>query len=379
MPHQVLVVGGTGHIGLATAQDLITHTDAHLLLTGRNEERGQAAVAACNGRAEFLQLDLSATGMDQLVDLARRVDLVVPCTGPFRTLPPTLLEACIAAKTNYVDVCDDAAATRARLTLHERAQAAGVTALIDTGTFPGIDNVLVADALARHPEADDVRLYFFCAGSGGGGFGVLETTFLAVSQPYRQLCRGRWRTTPSYRARQMVDFGSPLGRRAVYNFAVPELWSLPYSFPRLRTCTSKFGTQPALWNWATSILARAPAHIRTNRQFLHDGVEFMLPIVHRVDRWVGHALGIRVEVRAPDCMDVIRFYAPSTCAAVGWATGIAAQMVLTGAIDAPGVLLPETHIPPAPYMAQLIARGGTITHSETPIALHNAAYQPEIS
>ncbi|MDJ0755274.1 MAG: saccharopine dehydrogenase NADP-binding domain-containing protein [Ardenticatenaceae bacterium] len=364
MPKKILIVGGTGRIGLAVAGDIAAHSDAHLLLTGRNREKGTAVAEGFNGRAEFLPLDLnSVTGRD-LIDLARQVDLVVQCTGPFRTLPPSLLEAAIAAGTNYVDVCDDAEATKTRLTFHKKAQEAGITALIDTGTFPGIDNVLVADALARYPEAKDVRLYFLCAGSGDGGFGVLETTFIAVSRPYLQLHQGRWESTPSYRGRQTVDFGPPIGRCPVYNFEVPELWSLAHTFPQLETCTSKFGTRPAIWNWATTALASAPKRVRTNREFLHNGVRFMLPIVHWIDRWVGGELGIRVEVRTPLVQDVTCFYAPSTSEAVGWATGVAALMVLNGEISDTGVLLPETHIPPQLYINRLVERGGTLTHFE---------------
>lgn len=361
---KILIVGGTGRIGLAVARDIAVHSDVHLLLTGRSREKGAAVARSFDGRAEFRPLDLQTATRQELIDLARQVDLVVQCTGPFRTLPPNLLEAAIEAGTNYVDVCDDAEATKTRLTLHNQAQAAGVTALIDTGTFPGIDNVLVADALARHPGAKDVRLYFLCAGSGDGGFGVLETTFIAVSRPYRQLRDGKWETVPSYRGRETVDFGPMMGHHTVYNFEVPELWSLAHTFPQLETCTSKFGTRPAIWNWATTALASAPEHIRTNSEFLHNGVRFMLPIVHWVDQWVGGALGIRVEVHTPTGADVTCFYAPSTSEAVGWATGTAALMVLNGEIDDAGVLLPETHIPPQLYINRLVERGGTVTHFE---------------
>ncbi|MCB0070458.1 MAG: hypothetical protein KDE20_03330, partial [Caldilineaceae bacterium] len=85
---------------------------------------------------------------------------------------------------------------------------------------------------------------------------------------------------------------------------------------------------------------------------------------HFLDRWVGAALGIHIDVRAPDGRSLhVDFYAPSTGAAVGWATGIAASMVLDGTISAPGVLLPETHIPPGAYCRQLESRGGILTWS----------------
>jgi hypothetical protein len=364
MSQRILIVGGGGRIGKAVMRDLLRCTTAEMLLAGRNPARLAPIADALGGRVDCVAVDLDRTTVDGLQPLLAGVDLAVQCVGPFRTRPPTLLAACIVAGVDYVDVCDDKRATQVRLGLNDAARAAGITALIDTGTFPGIDNVLVADALARHPQADTVRLHFFCAGSGGGGFGVLQTTFLAVAQPYAELHDGQWVDTLSYRGRRVVDFAAPLGRHPVYNFEVPELWSLAYAFPRLRTVTSKFGSMPEIWNWATAALAAAPASVRSDVEFLDRSAGFMLPIVHRVDRLVGDALGIRIEVGVPDGTgEVIQFYAPSTVEAVGWATGAAAAMVLSGEIADAGVLLPETHIPPQRYIAELLDRGATITRN----------------
>ena len=287
MTQSILVFGGTGQIGRWVAHDLFLHTDASLILTGRNLAKGVNVAAEFGRRGHFLPLDLTTITVDELAKLLDNVDLAIQCVGPFRTLPPTLLAACIVAGVDYVDVCDDRRATEIRLGLHDAAQATGITALIDMGTFPGIDNVLVADALARLPQADDVRLYFVCAGSGNGGFGVLETTFIAVSDSYNQRIDGAWRPTPSFRARQVVDFGAPMGRRPVYNFEVPELSTLARTFPQLQRCTSKFGTVPELWNWATAGVARLPASVRRNPGFIHDAITFTLPWVHRLDRLTG--------------------------------------------------------------------------------------------
>ncbi|MGL4651062.1 MAG: saccharopine dehydrogenase family protein, partial [Caldilineaceae bacterium] len=238
---------------------------------------------------------------------------------------------------------------------------AGVTALIDTGTFPGIDNVLAADLLARRPDATELHLAFVCAGSGGGGFGVLQTTFRAVSKPYEELHGGHWVSVPSYSRRSVVDFGPPLGPRAVYPFEVPEIWSLARTFPQLRTVTSRFGTMPALWNRATQGLAAAPAFLRDDAEWLDLSARFMLPWVQRIDPLVGHALAVKVAVCGPGYVESSTYYAHSTTEAVGWATGAAAQLVLDGVIRTPGVLLPETHLPPEPYLAALTARGGQLT------------------
>ncbi|MCB9160315.1 MAG: saccharopine dehydrogenase NADP-binding domain-containing protein [Caldilineaceae bacterium] len=314
-------------------------------------------------RGAFLPLDLTATPVDALVPLVNQFDLVVQCAGPFRTLPPTLLAAAICARVNYVDICDDKTATRHRLGLDDAAKAAGITALIDTGTFPGIDNVLVAAALARLPDADTVHLNFVCAGSGDGGFGVLQTTFLAVSRPFEQKVDGRWVSTPSYRGRTLVDFGPPLGRRAVYDFEVPELWSLPHAFPQLTTCTSKFGTIPELWNRATQALAVMPDPWRTDPVFLDGIAARALAPVHFLDRWVGAAWASTSTCAPPTDAAFTWTFTPHPRAQRSAGPRASPSMVLDGTISAPGVLLPETHIPPGAYCRQLESRGGILTWS----------------
>jgi hypothetical protein len=90
--------------------------------------------------------------------------------------------------------------------------------------------------------------------------------------------------------------------------------------------------------------------------------------VQRVDPLVGHELAVQVVVgrcngQLSQPLATSTYYAASTTEAVGWATGAAAQMVLEGAVSEPGVLLPETHLPPARYLAALVARGGKLTHT----------------
>ncbi len=362
MAQRLLIVGGSGRIGSAVARDLQRNTSALLTLAGRSQAGLDAAASAMVGCVETRSLDLDSATVDDLVQIVRGYDLVLQCVGPFRARPASLMLACIVAGVNYVDVCDDQRATAERLAFDATARAAGVTALIDTGTFPGIDNVLVAHALARHPQAHTVHLHFLCEGSGGGGFGVLQTMFIAVSRPYAELHGGAWQSRPSYGGRHVVDFAPPVGRRPVYGFEVPEIWSLAESFPQLQTVTSSFGTVPDLWNWSTWALARLPGSLRSDLNWLDNAASFMIPWVHKLDRLVGEALAIRIDVLGPDLHEVIHFYAPSTTEAVGWATGAASQLVLDGTISEPGVLVPEKAIPPAAYMDALTARGGRLTY-----------------
>jgi NAD(P)-dependent dehydrogenase (short-subunit alcohol dehydrogenase family) len=86
-----LVTGGTSGIGLAIAQELLSQ-GAKLIITGRNQEKLDAAVATLGGNAEGVQAETS-----NLVDLTRlydhvknahgRLDLLVANAGAGEIVP----------------------------------------------------------------------------------------------------------------------------------------------------------------------------------------------------------------------------------------------------------------------------------------------------
>lgn len=52
-----------------------------------------------------------------------------------------MLEAALAARVAYMDVCDDADYSQRARGYHERAVAAGVPAITTAGIYPGVSNV----------------------------------------------------------------------------------------------------------------------------------------------------------------------------------------------------------------------------------------------
>lgn len=85
-----LVTGGTSGIGRATAQAL-AGLGAHVIISGRNPERGEAAVRSirdAGGSADFVPADLqdeaSARGLARrAVELRGKVDILVNSAGAF--------------------------------------------------------------------------------------------------------------------------------------------------------------------------------------------------------------------------------------------------------------------------------------------------------
>ncbi|NAZ76571.1 hypothetical protein GTQ99_14260 [Kineococcus sp. T13] len=109
----VFVLGGTGRTGRAVADALAQQgPDGPVpVLVGRDRER-----LATAGRESGFRTVL-ATGPREMAAAVReaRPAVVVNTVGPFTTTAGPLVEACLAAGSDYVDIADDVAAVPALL------------------------------------------------------------------------------------------------------------------------------------------------------------------------------------------------------------------------------------------------------------------------
>lgn len=363
MNQVVLVLGGRGRIGQAIGQDLLTHTTATVVATGRSpivseQEALQTThrpTPSCY-REQCLALEEDAA----LHSAITAADLVIHCAGPFHHRDDRVLQACIRHGVNYIDVSDHRGFTAGAIALHEAARAAGVTAVVNAGIFPGISNSMVRQGVETFDQVDRVQLNYGVGGSGGAGITVLRTTFLGVLHPFLAWIEGRWVEVQPYSDRQLLTFPSPLGTTGVYWYDMPETWTLPESFP-MSTLVTKFGSVPDLYNHLTGIVARLPkSWLR-----LPWVIEALAQISYRMtqwsDRWSGVGVAIQVDITGQRQGQPATYKAtlshPHTATAAACGVGMVAQAILEGRIQQPGVY-PVERILTTPAFEQAIAQRG---------------------
>lgn len=362
MTQKVLILGGQGRIGASVAADLRRWLPAAAVtVTGRSP-----CMTPPPG-VQFLPLDLADTAA--VTTAIAPQDLVIHCAGPFSYRDHQVLDTCLDQGVNYLDVADNPRYVKAAMTRHERAVAAGVTAMVATGVFPGISNSLVRQGVETLDQTDEIHLSYGVVGSGGAGVTVMRTTFLELQHPFPAWIQGAWRTVQPYSDRTTLSFPAPYGRCGVYWFNTVEAMTLAQSFP-VQTVVTKFGSMPDIYNHLTWLMAHRLPKAWLRQPALVEGLAHISYAMTQIsDRFSG--IGIAMEARlegqhqGQPCVYRATFTHPNTAQAAGWGTGSIAQALLTG-WQHPGVWPVEQGWPTDQFLTTLQQRGGAIATTLTP-------------
>jgi saccharopine dehydrogenase-like NADP-dependent oxidoreductase len=355
MRKRVLIIGGRGKIGNGVATDLIRHAQAEIILSGRTPETVTPLPEGC----QYLVLDLA--DKQDLRNAITDVNLVIHCAGPFRYRDGIVLELCIAEGVNYIDVSDDRAFTKNALLKRAEAQSAGITAVINTGVFPGISNNMARQCVEQLDTAQEIHFSYAVAGSGGAGMAVMRTTFLTLQHPFAAWLEGQWQQVKPYTDCEIVEFPEPFGKVKVCWFDMPEGFTSIESFP-VKTITTKFGIFPNFYNHMTGIAARwLPKAIIEQPPV----IELLSHLTYRLtaisDRFSGTGVAVRVEVTGEKAGRPARYYSTlvheNAALATGCGVSAIAEQILSDQLTKPGVWTPEQILPTNLFETAMQDRG----------------------
>jgi saccharopine dehydrogenase-like NADP-dependent oxidoreductase len=333
MTKKILVIGGCGRIGNSVAQDLARHTKEEVIVTSRNPHH------AVTSPFKFLALDLNR--QDFLQKAIAETDLVVHCAGPFHHRDGRVLKHCIQEKVDYLDVSDHRSFYERVIPWQEEAIASGITAVLNTGIFPGISNSMVKQGIEQFEQPKKIHLSYIVAGSGGAGVTVMRTTFLGLKKPFTAWINGKWQETLPYTEREVIEFPQPYDKTGVYWFDMPETYTFADSFP-VETVITKFGSIPDWYNHLTWITA----HIFPDAWVTSPkGIEFFARVSYNMTRVTDRFSGIGVAIQAKitgikngqETIYHTSMVHENTAIAAGAGTGSVAQLILEGKLNKPGI------------------------------------------
>ncbi|PSB08987.1 saccharopine dehydrogenase [Pleurocapsa sp. CCALA 161] len=351
MTKKVLVIGGYGRIGKSVAQDLLKYTNAEVTITSRQTQSEIHPL-------KFLALDLS--DRQQLDQAISQQDLIIHCAGPFHYRDGRVLASCIDQGIDYIDVSDHRSFYQQVIKYQEQAIAAGITAVLNTGIFPGISNSMVKQGIEQFDQPEKIHLSYVVAGSGGAGLTVMRTTFLGLKHKFSAWIDGKWQDILPYTAREIIEFPAPYGKTGVYWFDMPETYTFADSFP-VNTVITKFGSIPDWYNHLTWITAHVfPEAWVSSPQ----GIEFFSQVSYAMtkvtDRFSGIGVAMRAEITGKKAGEP-KIYSSTmvhqdTAIAAGAGTGAIAELILAGRLKQPGIYPVEQALSTELFMEMMNSR-----------------------
>lgn len=164
MPRGWLVYGANGYTGELVARAAVAR-GLRPILAGRNAEALSALASGLGLERRVFGLDDPKTVDAGLADVA----VVVHCAGPFhRTFRP-MAEACLRAKTHYLDITGEIDVFESLHARDAEAKAAGVMLLPGAGFDVVPSDCLAAHLKRRLPSATHLALAFHSTGGVSRG------------------------------------------------------------------------------------------------------------------------------------------------------------------------------------------------------------------
>ena len=195
------------------------------------------------GKTKITTAQVDADKTDELISLIEREkpDVVLNLALPYQDL--TIMDACLATKTHYVDTANYEPEDTAKFEYkwqweyNNRFKEAGITALLGSGFDPGVTGVFSAYALKHHfDEINYIDILDCNAGDHGYPFATNfnpEINIREVSAKGSYWEDGKWVETEPMEIKRVYNFPE-VGEKDMYLLHHEELESLAINIPGIR-------------------------------------------------------------------------------------------------------------------------------------------------
>jgi saccharopine dehydrogenase (NAD+, L-lysine-forming) len=263
-PETFLILGGYGNAGFPLAKLLLQHSNARLILAGRNPERANGAAMQLNQhfagqRVSGLKVDASKPAA--LTEAFSGINMVIVASSTTQYVE-TVATAALNANIDYLDIQLSSEEKLAVLkSLEQEIKNKNLCFITDGGFHPGLPGAMV-----RYAATELDALYKANIGSllniNWGSLQFSDATIREFTEEItREIARPRpatyrdrrWRKAGMFSAQDYprFDFGEPHGKRYCAPMFMEELHLLPEMFPTLR----ETGFYVSGFNWFVDRIA----------------------------------------------------------------------------------------------------------------------------
>ena len=245
MGKKVIIVG-TGAQGSTIAMRLDREPQVDEIICADYNYDAAARLEQTLTKARAVQVD--GSNIDDVLTAARGAYLLVNGLPPDFNL--TLMEAALQGNMNYQDMAsgpvpdtDFVSAVKRQLALDANFKSAGLSALINTGSAPGLVNVIARNAADKLDRCDHIDIYVY-DGIWTNKFIPFwwspETAFGDMAAQPVNYKNGEYILVPPFNDPQMIEFRG-LGPRRMVDHEHEEPVTFGLFFKDLQTATFKYG------------------------------------------------------------------------------------------------------------------------------------------
>lgn len=193
-----MIYGASGYTGELIAREAVARGMSPIL-GGRNTDKIRPLAEELS--LEFRAFPLDSNAANQLED----IDLVLHCAGPFQVTSDPMIQACLSAKTHYLDITGEVSVFEHTHSLHASAVEKGVILCSGVG-FDVIPTDCVALKLKEEmPDAVELSLGF--DSDSGISPGTFKTMIQGLGSGSMRRKDGVLETVPIGSQHRTIDFG----------------------------------------------------------------------------------------------------------------------------------------------------------------------------
>ena len=250
---KILIIGCYGLAGQKLIRHLLTETDAHLILAGRNPQRvtETALLFATNEYRSRIETHVISGDNDETLNrLIAESDILVNATAPGEH-NLRFIEACIAGKTDWIDMQLSNELLNAGENLRARIHNAGCCFVIQAGFHPGVPAALVRYAASQFDKLTTANIGAIVRPEKGFPYssGIHELIAMFADYQADAFVNSQWRKLKP-KEFPRFEFRQSFGRERTYPMTLPEMRALPGLIPELKNT----GLFIAGWNWFADYL-----------------------------------------------------------------------------------------------------------------------------
>ncbi|MBU0969568.1 MAG: saccharopine dehydrogenase NADP-binding domain-containing protein [Proteobacteria bacterium] len=371
---RALIIGGVGGMGQGVARDLIKQAQVTQVILADlfpNPERVSKKLLESE-KTRLVKMDVNDHGA--MVEAFAKVDVVINTAGPFYKTAVPVARAAVAAKVNYIDICDDYEGTRILFDsdIDRMAKDAGTTVLTGMGSDPGTNNVLVKWYADRLDTVEEIFLYWVVSIAELAGAAWDHSLHMTLGK-IPQYMDGKLVYVEGGTGEVAEQFLEPLGTCHVRYVGHPQPITLPKYIKGVKNIIIKGALIP-LWvdelikeQKETGLLSTDPMEIKGKTIVPYDLALKLWETIPRGRDNGPQSSGLKVIVKGTRkgkkityTADMVGRMAPGT----GLPASIAALMMDAGEVRVKGVVAPEGCIDPDKFLGAFLKRGARIHQTE---------------